>query len=77
MVLGNVCFTPDSERAASPLKVRPAPIDHLVWRPQTQHRRIKASALAARPPAFAGAPKYQAACEKARIHWDAATKKYS
>jgi hypothetical protein len=28
-------------------------------------------------PAFAGAPKNQAACEKAKMHWDAATKKCS
>ena len=27
--------------------------------------------------AFAGAPKNQAACEKAKMHWDAATKKCS
>ena len=28
-------------------------------------------------PALAGAPKTQAACEKAKLHWDAATKKCS
>jgi hypothetical protein len=28
-------------------------------------------------PAFAGAPKTQAACEKAKMHWDATAKKCS